>query len=88
MQNLKILVPSLTLLRILLGPGLRDSVTLIRDMHTWHRWLLVALRQSLAALGHQDHHAILLDPENNPSVMQGKMVPSHFIDVRTETNVE
>ena len=28
---------------------------------------------------------ILLDPENNPSVRQGKTVTSHFIDVGTET---
>lgn len=30
---------------------------------------------------------ILLDPENNPSVMQGKPIPSHFTDVGTETKL-
>ena len=30
---------------------------------------------------------ILLDPGNNPSVMQGKPIPSHFTDAGTETKL-
>ena len=75
-----------TLLRILLDSGLKDSVTWIEGTRSIS-CLLVVPRQLVAALVHQEHLVILLDPKNSPSVMQGKPVPTHFTDVGAETKL-